>query len=95
MAVQAAFFQELGHDLGLCGAVEGQFAAAQAVFRIGEQIVQRHDHIVAGQVGGDVIGVGDADVGGGAGGDVGDDIVVNIAVVGIEPQRDRDIGVQA
>src|SRR5699024_6367561 len=46
------------------------------------------------QVGGDVVGVGDADVGGGAGGDVGDDVVVDIAVVGVQAQRHRDVGVQ-
>ena len=49
---------------------------------------------VAGEVGGDVVRVGDAHVGGGAGGDVGDDVVVDVAVVGVQPQVHGDVGVQ-
>ena len=41
-----------------------------------------------------VVGVSDAHIGGGIRGDVGDDIVVDLAIVGIQPQVDRDVGIQ-
>lgn len=41
-----------------------------------------------------MVGVGDAHVGGGAGGDVGDDVVVDLAVVGIQAQLHLDVGVE-
>src|SRR5699024_9622754 len=72
----------------------GYLAAPQTVLVVRHQVVQRHHHVVAGHVGGDVVGVGDADVGGGAGGNVGDDIVVDVAVVGVEAQGHRDVGIE-
>ena len=41
-----------------------------------------------------MVRVGDAHVGGGAGGDVGDNVVVDVAVVGVQPQVHGDVGVQ-
>ena len=41
-----------------------------------------------------MVGVGDAHVGRGIGGDVGDHVVVDLAVVGVQPQPHGDIGVQ-
>ena len=41
-----------------------------------------------------MVGVGDADVGGGVRGDVGNDVVVDFAVVRVKPKIYGDIGVQ-
>ena len=41
-----------------------------------------------------MVGVGDTHVGGGAGGDVGDDVVINFAVVGVQAQLHVDVGVK-
>ena len=93
-AGKAALLQKLGDHLLQRGGVVFQGAAAQPVLHIGEQGVQRCHHIGAGEVGGDVVGVGDAHVGGGVGGDVGDHVVVDLAVVGVQPQLHRDVGIQ-
>ena len=41
-----------------------------------------------------MVRVGDAHIGGGLGGDVGDHIVVDLAVIGIQPQVYGDVGVE-
>lgn len=41
-----------------------------------------------------MVGIGDADVGGGPGGDIGDHVVVDLSIVCIQPQVYRDIGIQ-
>ncbi len=41
-----------------------------------------------------MVGVGDADVGGGVRGDVGNDVVVDFAVVRIQPEIHGDVGIQ-
>ena len=41
-----------------------------------------------------MVRVGDAHVGSGLGGNVGDHIVVNVAVVGVQPQSHGDVGIQ-
>ena len=41
-----------------------------------------------------MVRVGNADVGGGPRGDVGDHIVVDVTVVGVQPHGHRDVGVQ-
>ena len=93
-AGKAALLQKLRDYLLHGRPVVLQGAAAQPVPLVGKQTVQRRHHIAAGEVGGDVVGVGDAHIGRGVGGDVGDDIVVDLAVVGIQPQLHRDVGVQ-
>ena len=55
--------------------------AAQTVFFIGKQVIQRNYGILPGEVGGNVIRVGDADIGCRIGGNIGNDIVVNFAVI--------------
>ena len=41
-----------------------------------------------------MIGIGDADVGRGAGGNVGDNVVIDLAVVGVQAQLDPDVGIE-
>ena len=94
MAAEGALRQILGHDLVPGGRVEGDFAAAESVGRVIHQRVQRRDHVVAGEIGGDVVGIGDADVGRGVGGDVGDDVVVDLAVVGVQAHGHGDAEIQ-
>ena len=78
----------------LRGGIEAHLAAPKAVFFIGEQVVQRNHRVFAGEIGRDVVGVGDADVGGGVRGDVGNDVVVDFAVVRIQPEIHGDVGIQ-
>ena len=94
MTVESALFQELGHDFRLIRCIKPHLTAAQAVLSVREQVVQGNDRIRAGEVGSDVVGIGDADIGGGVRCDIGNDIVVNLAVVRIQPQIYRDIGIQ-
>ena len=93
-AAKGALLQKLGDHLLRVRPVIPQLAAAEAVLVIGKQRVQRGHAVGAGQVGGDVVRVGDAHVGGGARGNVGDDVVVDFAVVGVQPQIHVDVGVQ-
>ena len=93
-AGKAALRQKLGNHLRLRRPVVPEGAAAQPVLLVGKQGVQRRHHIGAGEVGGDVVGVGDAHVGRGVGGDIGDHVVVDLTVVGVQPQPHGDIGVQ-
>ena len=93
-AGKGAFLQKAGDQLLRRGAVVSQGAAAQPVLLVGEQSVQRGHHVAAREVGGDMVGVGDAHVGRGIGGDIGDHIVVDLAIVGVQPQLHCDIGVQ-
>ena len=94
IAVKGTFLQELGNDLGTGGGIKPDGIAAQTVFRVVKQPVQRNNRVHAGEVGGDMVGIGDAHIGGGVGGNVGDHVVVNAAVIGIKPQIDLDIGVK-
>ena len=94
MAREGAFLQKLRHHFVLRGTLELQLAAPEAVALVGEQVVQRHDHVVSRQIGGDVVGIGDAHVGRGVGGDVGDDVVVDGAVVRVGLQLHLDVGIQ-
>ena len=89
-----ALAEKLRNDLLLCRGIVRKLRPAETVARIGKQIIQRHHHVGAGHVGRDVVGIGDADVGGGVGGDICDDIVVDTAVIGIEPHIHRDVRVQ-
>ena len=93
-AAQHAFAQKLSDDLLLRRGIKADLAAAQAVFLILKQRVQRHDAVRAGHVCRDVIRVGDADVRRGLGSDVGDDVVVNLAVIRVQAQIDLDIRIQ-
>ena len=94
MPADDALVQELRHHLRALGAVKAQLAPAQAVARVVEQLVQRHDHIAAGQVGGDMVRIGDAHVRRGLRGDVGDDVVVDAAVVRVQAHFDPDVRIE-
>ena len=81
MTVDGAFIQKLGNDFFSGRTVIGKLRAAQTVFFIGKQVIQRNYGILPGEVGGNVIRVGDADIGCRIGGNIGNDIVVNFAVI--------------
>ena len=51
------------------------------IIYFGKQVIQRNYGILPGEVGGNVIRVGDADIGCRIGGNIGNDIVVNFAVI--------------
>ena len=40
-----------------------------------------------------MVGIGDADVGRGARSDIGDDVVVDIAVIGVKAEIDANVGI--
>ena len=81
MTVDGAFIQKLRNDFFSGRTVIGKLRAAQTVFLIGKQVIQRNYGILSGEVGGNVIWVGDADIGCRIGGNIGNDIVVNFAVI--------------
>ena len=93
-SVDGTLGKKLGNDLAARGGVKGQSAAAQTVVGVVHQAVQRNHCVLTGQVGGNVVRVGDADIRRGAGGDVGDDVVVDPGVVGVQPDIHGDIGVE-
>ena len=93
-AAQHAFAEELPDDFLLRWRVKADLAAAQAIFFIRKQRVQRHDAVRAGHVCRDVIRIGDADVRRGLGGDVGDHVVVDLAVIRIQAQIHFNIRIQ-
>ena len=81
MTVDGAFIQKLRNDFFSGRTVIGKLRAAQTVFLIGKQVIQRNYGILSGEVGGNVIWVGDADIGCRIGRNIGNDIVVNFAVI--------------
>ena len=83
MSPEAAFRQKFRHHLPLGGGIEIHLFSAQAIAFVGEQVIQGNHHVFAGEVGCNVVGVGNTHVGGRSGGDVGNHIVVNPAIVGV------------
>jgi len=63
--------------------VEFHGAASETVFLIGYKLLKRHDHVLSRQVRRYMVGIGNADVGGGVRRDVGYYVVINIVVVGV------------
>ena len=94
VSAQHAFIQKFGNDLLLCRSVHFCLTSAKSVILVIHQLVQGNHHIAAGHIGGDMVRIGDADIGRRLGGDVGDDIVVDLAVIRIKPQVYVDIGIQ-
>ena len=90
MILEGTFLQELGNDFILPYRIVNDLTAAETVFRIREEIVQT-DHSIAGQIGCDMIRIGNTDIRSGVGGDIGNDIVVDLAVISIQTQIDMDI----
>ena len=94
MAADGELAKELGHDLLLFRGVEPDLFAAEPVGAVRKEVVERHHHVLAGEIGGDVVRVGDAYVGRGGGGNVGDDVVVDLGIVGVKADRHVDIGIK-
>ena len=90
----AALGKKLRHDLLLQNRIKPYLTSPQTVFFVRHQPVQRHHGISAGEVGGDMVRVGDAHIGSGIGGDVGNHILINPAVIGVQLQIHLDIGIQ-
>ena len=93
-AINGAFFQKFRYNLLLGHPIKTQLAATQAICLIGKQIIQRRHNIGAGQIGGYMIWIGDANIGGGTGRDIGNHIVIDVSIVCVQPNVYRDIGVQ-
>ena len=89
-----ALGEKLGDDLLLCRRIVKKLSAAKTVLCVVEQLVQRDDDVGPGHVGRDMVRVRDADIGCGIGCNVGDDIIIDATVVGIEAHIHGDIRVQ-
>lgn len=94
MSGKGALLQKLGDDLIAFYRVKFQFVSAQAVVAVCHQVIQRNHSVISGQISGNVVRVGNAYIGGGVCGNVGDNIVVNFAVIGVKPQIYSNVGVQ-
>ena len=94
MTRDGTLLQKLRHDLVLGGRIEKHLASAQPVLLVREQIVQRHHHVVAGHVGGDMIGIGDADIGRRPCGNIRDHVVVDIAVIRVQTKVHGNVRIQ-
>ena len=88
-----AFFQKFCRDLLLGNTVILHKFSAQPVFFIFKKLIQRNHHICSGKIGCNVIRIGNADIGRCPCRNIGDHIIINIAIVGIKPQIYRNIGI--
>ena len=93
MSRQLTLRQVFGDHLAQRGRVKADLTSAQTVVGIGEQGIQRHHAVIAGQIGGNVVRIRDAHIGRGVGGNVGDHILIDAAVISVELQRHLDIGI--
>ena len=94
LPAQLAFGAELFHKLIRAGRVKPHAGSAKTVHRVRHQTGQRHHGVLPSHVGCDVIRVRYADMRRGSGGDIGNDIVVYLPVIGVQAQFDVDIGIQ-
>ena len=88
-----AFFQEICHDLILSHRVIENLTAAETILFICKELIQRDNAIVAGDIGGNMVRIGNTDIGGGVGGEVRDDILIDGVIVREQFQGHIDIGV--
>lgn len=91
---KGALLQKLGDDLIAFYRVKFQLAAAKTVAFICHQVIQGNHRVISGQVSGNVVRVSDAHIWGGFCGNVGNDIIVDLAVIGVKPQVYSNIGIQ-
>ena len=84
----------LRNDFLLGRRIKQKRRSAQSVLLIDDQIIQRNNGIISGQIGCNVIGVGNAYVGRSLCCDICDNIVVNFTVVGIESEFDLDVWIK-
>ena len=94
MPAERAFFQKLGNDFLLLRRVKPDLATPQSVLFMGKKFLQGNHKVFPGQIGGNVIRIGDADIGRGIGGNVGDHIIVYFPIIRIQTQIHPDIGIQ-
>ena len=94
MAAESAFLQKLGNDFLRCRSQKPDLTAAKAVFFVHEKLLQRNHLIRSGEIGGYMVGIGDADIGRGIGGNIGDHVIVYSAIIRIQPQVHSHIGIE-
>ena len=94
MSADRAFLQKLWDDLLFCGRVKSDLAAAKAVLFMLKQPIQRHDHVASGQICRDMVRIGNADIRRRLGGNICDNVVVYLAVIGIQPQVHGNVRIQ-
>ena len=90
----AAFLEELWYYLCERGCIEAYLTAAQSVFCIGKQLVERHHGIYARHISRYMVGISDAHIRSGISGNIGYDIVVNTSVIGVEADIYMNIRVE-
>ena len=93
MLADVPFGKIFRHDLVIRNRIKFHCRPAQTVFLTRQQLVQRRNHVAARQIRRHMVGIGDADVGRGARSDIGDDVVVDIAVIGVKAEIDANVGI--
>ena len=86
--------QKLWDHLLFSGLSNFDWLPPRPYFGCSETAVQRDDHVVSGQICRDMVRIGNADVRRRPGGNIGDNVVVYLSVVGIQPQVYRNIRIQ-
>ena len=94
MAAKGTLFQKFRDDLLRPRCIEPYLAPAGAVPLIRKQFVQRHYKIAARQIGGNMIRIGDAHIRRGIRSDVGNHVIIDLAVIRIQTQIHGDIRIK-
>ena len=94
MTVKGTFLQKLGNNLLPPGRIEPDPASPKTVFFILKKSLQGNHEIVPRQVGGDMIRISNADIGRGIRGNIRYHIIINLAIIRIQPQIHRNIGIK-
>ena len=93
MLAKVTFVKIALHYIVLFGRSEPQLAAAKAVAFIIEKLIERHYHVIAGKIRCDMVRIRYANVRRRVGGDVGYNVVVYLAVIGIKSYVHLYIGI--
>ena len=94
MFAKPALLEEFRNDLLLRRSVIQKFTASQPVLRIRDQVIHRNDDVRARHIGRDIVRISDADIRRRVGGNIGNDIIIDLTVVRIQTHIDRHIRVQ-
>lgn len=93
MSCKRTFIQKVGDEFGLLWCIKSHFAAAEPVFFIREKGIEWNYSPFSGQIGRDMIRIGDADIWRRICCDVCDDIIIDFSIVRIQTKCDCDIGI--
>ena len=94
MFAKPALLQEFRNDLLFCRSVIQKFTASQPVLRVRDQVIHRNNDVRARHIGRDIVRISDADIRRRVGGNIGNDIIIDLTVVRIQTHIDRHIRVQ-